>query len=115
MHRRIEGILFHIPNRYFNLEPAIAHIARDLGAYAATKEAQQDGITLHTFWAVVTWDQPRYLHLINDQGWKALDANQTPKIRTWSDDYSSVLPVLRWDQFTGALTHFKPFKLKKDM
>ena len=104
------GILFHIPSRYFNLEPVLAHIALETGSYVAIKEAQQDGITLKTFWAVLTWDQERFIKLITTEGWRPLNVDDYKPMRTWDDDYSTVMPVLQFDQLWAALTHYKPFK-----
>ncbi len=104
------GILFHIPSRYFNLEPVLAHIALETGAFVAIKEAQQDGITLKTFWATMTWDQERFIQLITTEGWRPLNVGDYKPMRTWTDDYSTVMPVLQFDQLWAALTHYKPFK-----
>ncbi|MBI4308908.1 MAG: fused MFS/spermidine synthase [Candidatus Omnitrophica bacterium] len=103
------GILFHIPNRYFDLGPVLANIARDLGAYAAVKEAKQDGITLRTFWAVLTWDQEKFVRLITREGWRPLAPEQFKFMRTWSDDFSTVLPIIRLDELWGSLKYFKWF------
>ncbi len=104
------GILLHIPSRYFNLEPVLANIALETGAYVAIKEAEQNGITLRTFWAVMTWDQERFIHLISKEGWRELHTGDYKPMRTWTDDYSTVMPVMQWDQLWAALTHYKPFK-----
>lgn len=104
------GILFHIPSRYFNLEPVLANIAKATGAFVAMKVAKQDGITLHSFWGILTWDQTRFMRLVTQEGWRALDVADYKPMRTWSDDYSTVMPVLQFDQLWAALTHYKPFK-----
>ncbi len=103
------GILFHIPNRYFNLEAVVAGIAAQAGAYAAIKEAKQDGITLHTFWAVITWDRERYDRLIGEEGWMPLRLESYGAMRVWSDDYSSILPILKFDELWASLKHYKLF------
>ena len=103
------GILFHIPSRYFNLEPVLAAIAKDVGANVAVKEAVQDGITLRTFWAVMTWDEDRFIRLIATNGWRPLSVENQKNLRTWSDNYSTVLPILQFDQLWSSLKHYKPF------
>ena len=102
------GILFHIPNRYFDLQPVLARIAADTGAFAVVKEATQDGITMHTFWAVLTWDAERFERLIAE-GWKMLTPDRFPPQRTWTDDFSTTLPILKLDELWGSLTHYKFF------
>jgi hypothetical protein len=100
------GILLHIPNRYFDLEPVLSNIARELGAYVAIKESKQDGITMHTFWAVMTWDQERFAKLTED-GWRPLDQEKFKKMRTWTDQFSTVLPILKFQELLQSLQHFK--------
>ncbi len=101
------GILFHIPNRYFDLEPVIAHIAAATGAMAAVKNSSLDGITMRTVWAVVTWDRERYMHLITDQGWRPLLPEMYKPMRVWTDDYSSVLPIVKWNSIFDEFKHFR--------
>jgi hypothetical protein len=100
------GILLHIPNRYFDLEPVLSNIARELGAYVAIKESKQDGITMHTFWAVITWDQERFAKLTED-GWRPLDQQKFKSMRTWTDQFSTVLPILKFQELLQSLQHFK--------
>ncbi len=101
------GILFHIPNRYFDLEPIVARIAQDLGGYVAFKEAKQDGITMRTFWAVITWDQERFIRLVSEEGWRLTDLTHFKPMATWTDDFSTVLPILKLDDIVESLKQFK--------
>ena len=74
-HLNSEGaIVFHIPNRYFDLKPILAHIAQDLSGYAAFKSTPDDGLTMRTVWGIITWDEDKILQL-ESQGWQKLDAN----------------------------------------
>lgn len=98
-------ILFHIPSRYFDLKPILAHIADDLGGFAAYKSTPDEGFTMRTVWGIVTWDQQKYLKLVADEGWQVLDAYSYPSIRSWSDNYSTVLPIIRWSQVENAIRY----------
>ncbi len=98
-HLSKEGvILFHIPNRYFDLKPILAHIAQDMGAQVAYKQTSDEGLTMRTVWAVMTWDKQKYQKLLNQYNWKTIDVGLYPTIRPWSDNYSTILPIIRWDE-----------------
>lgn len=112
-HQRLnEGgaIAFHIPNRYFNVKPILAHMAASMGAYAAYKRTPDEGFTMRTVWGMITWDQARYLKLINEHGWQPLKASDYPWVRAWDDDYSSVLPIIKWGQLTDSFKHIGKIK-----
>lgn len=100
------AVLFHIPNRYFDLKPILAHIAKDLGGFAAYKTAANDKLTLQTVWGIITWDQQKYLSLVSTHGWQALDAKDYPNIRSWDDNYSTILPIIRWEQLKDSFQFF---------
>ena len=95
------AILFHIPSRFFNLKPILAHISKDLGGYAAFKSTPDEGLTMRTVWGIITWNQQKYLQLVSQGGWQMLEASNYPSIRGWDDDYSTVLPIIQWQQVQG--------------
>jgi len=96
------AILFHIPNRYFDLKPILANIAYDLGAWAAFKSSVDDGVSMRTVWGIITWDQQEYLKLITQQNWEVIDVYGFHSIRSWSDDYSTILPIINWSQIRNS-------------
>lgn len=100
------GLLFHISNRYFSLEPVLANIAAATGANAALKEAKQDGLTLQTFWVVLTWDRERFDRMVKE-GWQPLKPEDFKPMRTWADNYSTVLPILRLKDMWDALVYYR--------
>ena len=99
------AVVFHIPNRYFDVKPILAHIARDLGGYAAYRATSDEGFTMRTVWGMITWDYMRYMQLISEQGWHPLDADNYQTIRPWSDEYSTILPIIDWHQLSDSLKH----------
>ncbi|MBF0490063.1 MAG: fused MFS/spermidine synthase [Candidatus Omnitrophica bacterium] len=99
------AIFFHIPNRYFDLKPILAHIAQDLGGYAAFKSTRNEGLTMQTVWGIITWDQQKFSRLVHEFGWQPLKADSYTSIHPWSDDYSTILPIIRWDQLTDTFKH----------
>ena len=102
------AVVFHITNRYLNLEPVLAKIAADSGAYVAVKDVGDEGLNMHSIWCILTWDDDRFLKLITQQDWQPLDIASRDQGRIWSDDYSSVLPIINMGELALSLKTFKP-------
>jgi spermidine synthase len=91
------GILaFHISNRHVNLEPPIALLAQDAGMKAVTiataSDDKRDEFT--STWMLVT-SNAEFLQRPEIAG-IARRPEKIPGLRLWTDDYSSLLPVLEW-------------------
>ncbi len=91
------GIMaFHISNQHVNLGPPIAQLALAAGLQARRVSTPGDfapgefGAT----WMLVTANQD-FLDLPEIAG-HSTPAQLKPGLRTWTDDYSALLPVLRW-------------------
>ncbi len=91
------GVLaFHISNRHVDLQPPIALLAQDAGMQAVTvatgaREARGE---FSSTWMLVTENadllkQPEVARV-------ARRPEMIPGLRLWTDDYSSLLPVLEW-------------------
>ena len=102
------GVVFHITNRYLNLEPVLAKIATDSGAYVAVKDVGDEGLNMRSIWCILTWDDDRFLRLITKEGWQPLELVTSDKNRIWSDDYSTILPIINMDELAVSLKAFKP-------
>jgi hypothetical protein len=95
-HLAPEGILaFHISNQYLNLAPEIAQLA--IAAHMQSKliEAAGDDSTgsYRSTWVLLTtgpdfFNRPEIVSA-------ATDTPTLPHLRTWTDDYSSLLPLLQ--------------------
>ena len=101
------GIVFHITNRYLNLEPVLAKIAADAGAYVAVKDVGDEGINMRSIWCILTWDDDRFLKLITQEDWQPLDITTKDQGRIWSDDYSTILPIINMGELAVTLKAFK--------
>jgi len=101
------GIVFHITNRYLNLEPVLAKIAADSGAYVAVKDVGDQGINMRSIWCILTWDDERFLELITRQNWQPLDILSKDQGRIWTDDYSTILPIINMGELAISLKSFK--------
>jgi len=102
------GIVFHITNRYLNLEPVLAKIAADSGAYVAIKDVGDEGVNMRSIWGILTWDDDRFIRLISQEDWQPLEIDPKDQGRIWSDDYSTILPIINMGELAISLKAFKP-------
>jgi hypothetical protein len=102
------GVVFHITNRYLNLEPVLAKIASDSGAYVAVKDVGDEGLNMRSIWCILTWDPDRFLKLITQENWQPLEISLKDQGRIWSDDYSTILPIINMGELGISLKSFKP-------
>jgi len=103
------AVVFHITNRYLNLEPVLAKMADDANAYAAIKDVGDDGINMRSIWCILTWDQERFLKLITQESWLPLEIRPQDQGRLWSDDFSTILPIINMGELAESFKTFKPF------
>jgi SAM-dependent methyltransferase len=89
-------IAFHISNQHVDLEPAIALLAQTAGMQAMRFDslANEDRGEYSAYWVLVTdnadfFRQPEVAAAGRAPVFK-------PGLRVWTDDYSSLLPLLRW-------------------
>ncbi len=96
-HLAPSGILaFHISNRHVNLEPAIALLAASAGMEArhVNSMAKDDPGAYSATWMLVTDNASFFLQ--PELVAHAFFPDTKPGLRVWTDDYSALLPVLRW-------------------
>ena len=89
-------IAFHISNRHVDLEPPIALLAQSTGMHAAaiTTPARDERDEFTATWILLSdnsafFAQPEIAHVSHPPA-------QLPGLRPWTDDFSSLLPVLHW-------------------
>jgi len=95
-HLAPEGILaFHVSNQYLNLVPEIAQLAIAANMPSRVIEAAGDDSTgaYRSTWVLLTdsptfFDRPEIAHA-------ATITPTTPHLRPWTDNYSSLLPILQ--------------------
>lgn len=101
---RPDGVLvFHISNRYLDLEPVLGAIARDMELQAkvnfdtnVTPNQRRTGKQA-SHWVVMTRSVPAMGRLASDARWRAIE---NAAIRAWTDDFSNILSIFQWS--TGA-------------
>jgi hypothetical protein len=96
-HLAPNGILaFHISNQHVDLEPEVALLAKAAGM-DAMRVSTPPNDSLGEFsatWMLLT-NSPTFFHepeVFNHASKPTLN----PRVRVWTDDYSSLLPILRW-------------------
>lgn len=104
-------IVFHATNRYMGLEPVLARVAGELGAFIGAKDVPDGGLNLRAVWVVMTWDEKTFQHLVKDKEWVPITAGKMAGYPVWTDRYSSILPILKLDMLIGAIRAFNPFAL----
>ncbi len=91
------GILaLHISNRHVDLEPPIALLAQSVGmtAMRLTTGANDERGEFAATWMLLT-DNPAFFTQ-PEVAIHARPPEQKPGMKIWTDDYSSLLPVLHW-------------------
>ena len=91
-----DGIIaFHVSNRFIDLEPVVAGIAHDAGlaAVAVDTHADDQNGFYSSNWVLVTANQA-FLRQPELAG--AFPLPWRPDLKTWTDSYSSVFPLLKW-------------------
>jgi spermidine synthase len=91
------GILaFHISNQHVDLEPEVALLAKAAGMRAMRISTPQniDRGEFSATWMPVTGSDTFFStpEVFNS----AKQPTENPKVRVWTDDYSSLLPILHW-------------------
>jgi spermidine synthase len=89
-------IAFHVSNQYIDLEPVVAAIAANAGLRAVSVHShadEQNGF-YYANWILVTANQTflQQPEIINN----GFPTPERADVRLWTDNYSSVFPLLRW-------------------
>jgi SAM-dependent methyltransferase len=91
------GILaFHISNQYVDLEPEISLLAKSAGmkAMRVSSIANDDRGEFKSHWMLLTNDAGFFS--LPEVAGKAHQPAENSRVHLWTDDYSSLLPILRW-------------------
>jgi hypothetical protein len=88
-------VAFHVSNQYLNLAPEIGQLAVASGMQSRMIESPGDDATgsYRSTWVLLT-NSPAFFGLPEIAS-VATKAPTTPRLRPWTDDYSSLLPILQ--------------------
>ena len=97
------GVLaFNISNRYLDLEPALLNVAAANGLFCRIRNdtvigpADAESGKLGTIFVVMARTASDLGPVANDAKWKPLRASH--RVGLWTDDYSSIISILRWNK-----------------
>jgi hypothetical protein len=88
-------IAFHVSNQYLNLAPEIAQLAIATHMQSKLVESAGDDVTgsYRSTWVLLT-NSPNFFGR-PEIATAITDTPTTPRLRPWTDDYSSLLPILQ--------------------
>jgi len=98
-HMKADGIVaFHVSNRFLDLIPVVARLAKEQGAAAVLvsddPDDEDDSLRSRSDWVLVSRDQAALQRPVIVEG-GGQDAEERPEWRTWTDDYSNLIQILR--------------------
>ena len=98
-HVKPDGIVaFHVSNRFLDLVPVVARLAKENGAHARLvrddPDEEADSRRSRTDWVLVSLD-PARLKRPEIQERTVVEAEDRPDWRTWTDDYSNLIQILK--------------------
>jgi spermidine synthase len=94
-HMKPDGIVaFHVSNRFLNLVPVVARLAQEHGAHAVLVDEESDDDRTTSTWVLVSRDKKALERPeIVEAG--ATDPETRDDWRTWTDDYSNLVQILK--------------------
>jgi spermidine synthase len=96
-HVKPDGIVaFHVSNRFLDLVPVVARLARENGAHAVAvfESSEDEEDRTQSDWVLVSRD-PAALKGRELEAAGAARAEDRAELRTWTDDYSNLLQILK--------------------
>ena len=96
-------LLIHISNRFIELEPVLAALAKKRRLASAVRHDNTQDRVYRTpsTWVAMSRDPAMLARLTGmrkNAGWEGL---QKPANRVWTDDHASILPYVRWQAMLG--------------
>jgi spermidine synthase len=96
-HMKPDGIVaFHVSNRFLELVPVVARLAKENQAHAVVvfEGSGEDESRTQSDWVLVSRD-PRVLEAKEIEAAGAEPAEDRARLRTWTDDYSNLVQILK--------------------
>ena len=98
-HVKSDGIVaFHVSNRFLHLIPVVARLAKEQGAHAVLvnddPDDEDESLRSRSDWVLVSRDRAALERPAIVEG-GAAEAEDRPEWRTWTDDYSNLIQILK--------------------
>ncbi len=90
-------VLFHISNKFLDLEPVLLANAREIGAFGLLKRRVQniDPDAEATIWGALTRSRTTARYMRTQLHWLSLEDCGLPRISPWTDRYSNILAAFK--------------------
>ena len=97
-------LVVHISNRFIELEPVLAALAKKRGLAAAKRDDNPRDRSLLTAssWVALSRDPAILAALAKAQPGAKWSVLMPPAQRVWTDDHASILPFIRWENIVKA-------------
>ena len=94
-HLKPDGIVaFHVSNRFLELVPVVGRLAKEAGAHAVVVYEKGDEDRTQSDWVLVSRDPNALKGKLFDEV-SAEAPEEKPEWRTWTDDYSNLVQILK--------------------
>ena len=94
-HLKPDGIVaFHVSNRFLELVPVVGRLAREAGAHAVVIYEKGDEDRTQSDWVLVSRDPNALKGKLFEEAAAEAPAER-PEWRTWTDDYSNLVQILK--------------------
>lgn len=112
-HIKEDGIiLFNISNRYIDVGYPLFSTAFALGARGCYKNGKKTySHTNKSTWVAITWDEENFDKLVSDLHWIPVSRGIQGDFRIWTDQYTSLLPYVKFNELWVALKRFNLLRL----
>lgn len=89
-------ILFHVSNRYMNVESLVSAVALDAGLKGLVRydDDEEPPGKAKSDYVVVAKDSEDFGELNDDENWTEIE--KPAGIQPWTDDYSNMMAIVRW-------------------
>lgn len=89
-------LMFHVSNRYMDVEGLVSAVVTDAGLESLVRHdyEQQVPLKARSHYVVAARSAEALGSLEHDENW--VKVNKPDRIRPWTDDYSNMLQILRW-------------------
>ncbi len=92
-------LVFHISNRYLDLEPVVANLAEDAGLGGRLiGDDDSDAIegSARSTWVALARTPEALGGLPDDAMWGTAELEGNPRVGVWTDDFHNLLSVFKW-------------------
>jgi spermidine synthase len=91
-------VVFHISNRYLDLEPVLGNLAENLGLVGIVQYDRDEEPTAKSssHWVLISKKRENFGKLAEDERWTTLKPDHQ-KVGIWTDDFSNIVSVFDWE------------------